>query len=217
MQNFQENVLLVQLTFKAEFCGRHTRARIHFLQASILKNLWKVRNLTPRGYSKARSRFLSLALNFFPPRWNTGSQFRVASKFSHFRGPMLLLSSTHRAQFLIPTQKYSSQRTKMTLDLSGVISLPEGLLFKESFPFLPLMWMVCVCVCAHAGNKYARKKNPVSHSDVPQPHPVSREDNFASGSYQSPSSPSLRVSQNNHDFIWQITPQLTSQDWRIWK
>ena len=61
----------------------------------------------------------------------------------------------------------------MTLDLSGVISLPEGLLFKESFPFLPLMWMVCVCVCVctHAGNKYARKKNLVSHSDVPQHHP----------------------------------------------
>lgn len=107
-KNFQENLLLVQLTFKAEFCGKHTRACIHFLQASILKNLWKVRNLPPRGHSKARSRFLSLWISF-PPRWNTGSQFRVASKFSHFRGPMLLLSSPHRAQFLIPTQKYSRQ------------------------------------------------------------------------------------------------------------
>lgn len=28
-----------------------------------------------------------------------------------------------------------------------------------------------VCVCACAGNKYVRKTNLVSHSDVPQPHP----------------------------------------------
>lgn len=57
----------------------------------------------------------------------------------------------------------------MTLDLSGVISLPEGLLFKESFPVLPLMWMACMC--AHTGNKYARKKKSGLHSDIPQPHP----------------------------------------------
>ena len=70
-RNFQKNLLLMQLTSKAEFCGKHTRACIHFLQASIWKNLWKVRNLSPRGYSKSQKSFFVTCSEFLFPQDET--------------------------------------------------------------------------------------------------------------------------------------------------
>lgn len=75
---------------KSRICVESTQEHIYILFKLQFERVFeRLETCPPEGIQKSRSSFLSLALNFFPPGWNTGSQFRVASKFSHFKGPVL--------------------------------------------------------------------------------------------------------------------------------